>query len=266
MKDIYYGKREAWENGVGIYYPGIIAKLKNIKTSSKIDKPNIKRYVIIIDEINRGNVSQIFGELITLIEEDKRINEKESLKITLTYSKEQFGVPPNLFIIGTMNTAARSVEALDTALRRRFSFLPIMPEENKLTSTSVGIDLSKILKTINTRLRILKDNDHTIGHAWLWNVNDIGELRTVFGTKILPLLQEYFYNDYEKLGLVLGSSFFKKQQQVNSNIFATFSVGNGLASQYDQSWQFELKSAAELKLDDFKTLESLITIPEANEE
>ncbi|MDZ4668551.1 MAG: AAA family ATPase [bacterium] len=220
---------------------------------------NPKKFVLIIDEINRGNVSQIFGELITLIEDDKRLGKEEALKATLPYSKESFGVPHNVFIVGTMNTADRSVEALDTALRRRFSFIPKMPEEFKLQITNDGIDLPKILQTINKRLRILKDNDHTIGHAWLWSVSNTEQLQVVFENKILPLLQEYFFNDYEKLGLVLGDAFFKQHNQVNSNIFASFSGGNGLAGQYDQSWQYQLKSANELTTTDFKTLEIQIT-------
>jgi len=265
LKDIYYEKRKAWENGVGIYYPGIIEKLKGITIGSASPKTKANNYVIIIDEINRGNVSQIFGELITLIEDDKRIFRPESIKITLPYSKDQFGVPPNLYIIGTMNTADRSVEALDTALRRRFSFVPKMPEESRLEKTTDGLDLPKILQTINTRLRVLKDNDHTIGHAWLWSVTDTEQLRVVFENKILPLLQEYFYNDYEKLGLVLGDAFFKPHTQISSNIFASFSGGNGLAGQYDQSWQYQLKSANELTTADFKTLEIQHTQPAADE-
>ncbi|SFW90384.1 McrB family protein [Chitinophaga sancti] len=224
-------------------------------TAENYNVENQKRFVLIIDEINRGNVSNIFGELITLIEDDKRLGKDEALKAKLPYSKDSFGVPPNIYIIGTMNTADRSIEALDTALRRRFSFVPKMPEESTLGLTTDGIDLSKILQTINTRLRVLKDNDHTIGHAWFWNVTDIKGLKKIYDNKILPLLQEYFYNDYEKLGLVLGDAFFKKQMQINSNIFASFSGGNSLAGQYDQSWQFELKSGVELSIADFKSLE-----------
>jgi 5-methylcytosine-specific restriction endonuclease McrBC GTP-binding regulatory subunit McrB len=230
------------------------------------NRTNPKKFVLIIDEINRGNVSQIFGELITLIEDDKRLGKDEALKATLPYSKERFGIPSNLYIIGTMNTADRSVEALDTALRRRFSFVPKMPEENKLAITTDGIDLSKILQTINTRLRVLKDNDHTIGHAWFWNVNNLTGLKKVYVNKVLPLLQEYFYNDYEKLGLVLGDAFFKTQKQVNSNIFAPFKGGNGLAGQYENSWQFELKSASELIMADFKSLETQINTSPADED
>lgn len=230
----------------------------------KVENP--KKFVLIIDEINRGNVSQIFGELITLIEDDKRLGMEESLKATLPYSKESFGVPLNLYIVGTMNTADRSVEALDTALRRRFSFVPKMPEESKLEITTDGLDLSKILQTINTRLRVLKDNDHTIGHAWLWSVTDTEQLRAVFENKILPLLQEYFYNDYEKLGLVLGDTFFKPHTQINSNIFAAFTGGNGLAGQYDQTWQYQLKSVDELTITDFKSLAQHNNQPAPDEE
>ena len=218
---------------------------------------NPKRYVLIIDEINRGNVSQVFGEIITLIEEDKRLGNAEALKAFLPYSKENFGVPCNLHVIGTMNTADRSVEALDSALRRRFSFINLEPQPDKLGTTEDGIQLAEMLLTLNKRLSILKDSDHTIGHAWLWNVRNIDHLKEVFKVKILPLLKEFFYNDYEKLGLVLGDSFFEPHVQVNSNVFADFSGGNGLALQYDQSWQYRLKPAEKLTISDFKTLTPL---------
>ena len=111
-----------------------------------------------------------------------------------------------------------------------------------------------MLTTINNRLKVLKDTDHTIGHAWLWNVTNIKELQNAFQNKILPLLQEYFFNDCEKLGLVLGDAFFKPHVQISSNIFAVFTGGNGLAGQYDQSWQYQLKSAEELTISDFQSL------------
>lgn len=231
----------------------IIETLKN----EDFERENPKQYVLIIDEINRGNVSQVFGEIITLMEDDKRLGADEALKAILPYSKENFGVPCNLHIIGTMNTADRSVEALDTALRRRFAFINLQPEPDKLTTTEDGIILSEMLSTINNRLEILKDADHTIGHAWLWNVKNVAQLKEVFRVKILPLLQEYFYNDYEKLGLVLGDAFFEPHVQVNSNVFADFSGGNGLALQYDQSWQFRLKPVEKLTISDFKTLTPL---------
>lgn len=240
----------------------IIESLKN--NDYKIENP--KMFVLIIDEINRGNVSQIFGELITLIEDDKRLGKEEALKATLPYSKDSFGVPCNISIIGTMNTADRSVEALDTALRRRFSFVPMAPNPGELKITVDEINLPEILRVLNNRLSVLKDNDHTIGHAWLWNVSDISGLKIVFRDKILPLLQEYFYNDYEKLGLVLGDTFFKPHVQINSNIFASFTGGNGLAGQYDQTWLYQLKSVDELTIADFKSLEQYNNQPEPDEE
>jgi 5-methylcytosine-specific restriction endonuclease McrBC GTP-binding regulatory subunit McrB len=198
------------------------------------------------------------------MEDDKRLGADEALKAILPYSKENFGVPCNLHIIGTMNTADRSVEALDTALRRRFAFINLQPEPDKLTTTDDGINLAEMLSVINNRLSILKDADHTIGHAWLWNVKNIEQLKGVFRVNILPLLKEYFYNDYEKLGLVLGDSFFEPHVQVNGNVFADFSGGNGLAMQYDQSWQFQLKPAEELTISDFNTLTPLTnrTLPD----
>ena len=240
----------------------IIESLKN--DDYKIENP--KMFVLIIDEINRGNVSQIFGELITLIEEDKRLGKEEALKGTLPYSKDSFGVPCNISIVGTMNTADRSVEALDTALRRRFSFVPMAPKPGELKITADDINLPEILRVLNNRLSVLKDNDHTIGHAWLWNVSDLSSLKIVFRDKILPLLQEYFYNDYEKLGLVLGDAFFKSHVQINSNIFAAFTGGNGLAGQYDQTWQYQLKSVDELTIADFKSLEQYNNQPAPDEE
>jgi len=231
----------------------IIETLKN----DDFKKDNPKQYVLVVDEINRGNVSQVFGEIITLMEDDKRLGADEALKAILPYSKENFGVPCNLHIIGTMNTADRSVEALDTALRRRFAFINLQPEPDKLTTTDDGINLAELLSVLNNRLSILKDADHTIGHAWFWNVRTVDQLKEVFKLKILPLLKEFFYNDYEKLGLVLGDAFFEPHVQVNSNVFADFSGGNGLAMQYDQSWQFRLKPVEKLTISDFKTLTPL---------
>ena len=133
--------------------------------------------------LQHGNISQIFGELITLIEEDKRLGLEEALEVTLPYSKEKFGVPSNLYIIGTMNTADRSVEALDTALRRRFSFTEIMPVPQLLESISFNdFNLGEVLQTINQRIEVLLDRDHTIGHSYFMKVNsnDIDELQSVF--------------------------------------------------------------------------------------
>jgi Cdc6-like AAA superfamily ATPase len=171
--------------------------------------PN-NNFALFIDEINRGNVSAIFGELITLIEKDKRIGAANELRVKLPYSKTEFGVPANLYIIGTMNTADRSVEALDTALRRRFSFTEIMPEADLLREIKFnGFNLEEVLIAINQRIEVLLDRDHTIGHSYFIQVRsfDTVALKSVFLDCIVPLLQEYFYHDYEKIALILGDGF-----------------------------------------------------------
>jgi|GEM_PF-3746525 len=168
--------------------------------------------VLIIDEINRGNVSQIFGELITLIEEDKRLGCSEALEVMLPYSKKNFGVPPNLYIIGTMNTADRSVEALDTALRRRFSFEFVGPVPELVPEDIDGIKLRALFETINNRISYLLDDDHQIGHSYFMQVKTISDIKAVFETKLIPLLKEYFYNDYGKIRLVLGEGFVAKTE------------------------------------------------------
>lgn len=171
-----------------------------------------KVYVMIIDEINRGNVSQIFGELITLLEEDKRFGKKERLSTILPYSRSRFFVPPNLYIIGTMNTADRSVEALDTALRRRFSFIEMMPEYDLpgLDTELAGVRIKELLELLNNRIEKLIDRDHRIGHSYFLGLNSTEDLMRVFRNKVVPLFQEYFFGNYEKMGLVLGKGFIEK--------------------------------------------------------
>lgn len=184
-------------------------------------------HVLIIDEINRGNVSQIFGELITLIEDSKRLGKEESLEVTLPYSKEKFGVPSNLYIIGTMNTADRSVESLDTALRRRFCFEEMLPDLEVLNGKEVGnTALKELLETINKRVEVLLDRDHTIGHSYFINVKSENDLKNTFKNNIIPLLQEYFYGDYEKIGMILGNGFFEEAEKYDKNLFANFSTQN----------------------------------------
>jgi 5-methylcytosine-specific restriction endonuclease McrBC GTP-binding regulatory subunit McrB len=243
---------------------------------------------LIIDEINRGNVSSIFGELITLIESNKRKGEKETLEVILPYSKQPFTVPANLYIIGTMNTADRSVEALDAALRRRFSFveMPSKPElvapnrcfwellwkykgidwdneeykskekellellgasskiwderkaiweqfktegknESQIEQFSknefIGINFESILEKINLRIEKLLDKDHQIGHSYFMSVETTDDLKSAFKNKIIPLLQEYFFGDYGKIGLVLGSGFVSVEKKTDSKkLFASF--------------------------------------------
>ncbi|EAK5538595.1 AAA family ATPase [Campylobacter coli] len=225
-------------------------KLQGLEDYKEKDEKVNLPYIIIIDEINRGNVSKIFGELITLIEASKRIGEKEELKVTLPYSGEKFGVPKNVYIIGTMNTADRSITSLDTALRRRFEFVEMMPNSDLLNNVFICKDvenpnededylgddaktegyaeiLQNILISINKRIEFLLDREKTIGHAffmseavkfnknnWIkpdeyeedWYVLSISKLKSIFQNKIIPLLQEYFYNDYALISAVLNDN------------------------------------------------------------
>jgi hypothetical protein len=188
---------------------------RNFKKSAIDNKT--KNYVLIIDEINRGNISQIFGELITLIEDNKRQGSVEELIVQLPYSKKPFSVPPNLYIIGTMNTADRSVEALDTALRRRFTFEFVPPNSSLLEERNVsGIELKNLLDKINDRIAYLLDDDHRIGHSYFLKVGSIEKLAEVFSKSIIPLLKEYFYNDYGKIRMVLGEDFVTKKTSTDA--------------------------------------------------
>lgn len=260
----------------------IVEYLKNnfnlidYKEEEVLPQSNIP-YVLIIDEINRGNVSAIFGELITLLEEDKRKGNKEHTEVILPYSNDKFSVPNNVYIIGTMNTADRSVEALDTALRRRFSFVEMLPQPELLESHKIiygalwqweneswdsrvwsdtekgldhlfgfrdkwdsskesiwetfaaegynidrstdlipfitnKLDLAKLLSTINRRIEVLIDKDHQIGHSYFIGIQNLEDLKRTFRDKIIPLLEEYFYGDFGKIGLVLGGSFIYQEE------------------------------------------------------
>lgn len=191
----------------------------------KAEKESKKPYVFIIDEINRGNISRIFGELITLIEESKRKGEADERSVILPYSGLPFSVPSNVYIIGTMNTADRSIALLDTALRRRFSFVEMMPDTEVLKDIKIEvpempdtvdkkagkstIDIQKLLEIINQRIEVLYDREHTIGHAYFCGLKKtatLDGLKNVFKKSVLPLLQEYFFDDYEKIAMVLGDN------------------------------------------------------------
>lgn len=216
-------------------------------------KKTDENFVLIIDEINRGNVSQIFGELITLIEEDKRLGKEEELQVQLPYSKKPFGVPANLYIIGTMNTADRSVEALDAALRRRFSFEEMPPNYGleELNRVIGGVQLSNLLKIINGRIEMLLDKDHLIGHSYFVKVKNIRDLQLVFQNKIIPLLQEYFFGDYGKIGLILGTKFFEEETKNNTvQLKSFFDYGD---DGFEERKIYRLKDLSRMNEEDFKT-------------
>ena len=162
-------------------------------------------YYLLIDEVNRANVASVFGDLITLLETDKRLGAEHELWLTLPYSQERFGVPINLYVVGTMNTTDRSIALLDIALRRRFSFREMLPDPSVLSVVD-GVDLPQLLRTINERIEYLLDRDHQIGHAYLTTVQSHADLCCAFRDRIIPLLQEYFFNDWAKIQLILGDN------------------------------------------------------------
>jgi Cdc6-like AAA superfamily ATPase len=276
-----------------------------------------RNFVLIIDEINRGNVSSIFGELITLLEEDKREGKSEEIVVDLTYSQQKFSVPKNVYIIGTMNTADRSVEALDTALRRRFSFIEMQPNPELLKSHKIiyntlwqwkdfswdnsdwikietglnelygfntlwnerktklwekfkaegykiehskelislinnNVDFDSILSTINQRIEFLIDKDHQIGHSYFFNIKNFTDLVFVFRDKIIPLLEEYFYGDFGKIGLVLGEKFIIPKVTTSSKILAqNFNYNTDLLEEKEL---FEFTSYKDWNIGTFKSI------------
>ncbi|EPA8652186.1 McrB family protein [Photobacterium damselae] len=223
----------------------------NLSPAAKHEQPS-QPYVLIIDEINRGNISKIFGELITLIEPSKRNGTGEALELVLPYSGDKFSVPSNLYLIGTMNTADRSLAMMDTALRRRFDFVEMMPKPELLESAVVkNIDLQRLLEVLNQRIEILYDREHTLGHAFFMPVKALvdqdkeelafSELQSVFQNKIIPLLEEYFFEDWSKIRLVLADNqkaqekqFIKEHTHTKQELSALFGADHNL-DQYGQS-------------------------------
>lgn len=213
-----------------------------------------ERFAMVIDEINRGNISKIFGELITLIEPDKREGAENAVSVTLPYSGERFSVPANVDIIGTMNTADRSLALLDTALRRRFDFVPVMPDARDepgapLAGLRVGsggqvIDIPRLLSAINERVEALYDRDHCIGHAYFTPLAQVPDgddrlvaLEQMFSNRILPLLEEYFFEDWQKIRLVLADNqkpppaqFITEGEDQQDDLARLFGSDHGLDS------------------------------------
>ncbi|KGE85707.1 MAG: McrB family protein [Phaeodactylibacter xiamenensis] len=304
-----------------ISYSDKLRAFERIDWSKVNPDQDVPKYLLIIDEINRGNVAAVLGELITLLEADKRGGATESLEVTLPYSKSNFAVPPNLYLIGTMNTADRSVEALDTALRRRFSFTEVGPKPELLSPKAMilsllnreayadlgweeepyhsharklydflgvapdgveeplreraevgegyweksdlehlspddftGVKLNHLLGTINLRIARLIDRDHMIGHAYFMGIATAPDpwqaLKEVFHRNILPLLQEYFFGDYAKIGLVLGNGFVGVEEAREGDVFADFpyEASADLATQT----QYTLKDVSRMSIPDFQ--------------
>lgn len=248
-------------NGYNNLIPQLVARIvdggrsesKQLSVESKTLKVGGKK-VLIIDEINRGNISRIFGELITLIEPSKRAGASEALEVTLPYSKERFSIPSDVYLIGTMNTADRSLAALDIALRRRFTFIEVPPNPELLDEIQVeGIAIDELLDVMNQRIAVLLDRDHCLGHAYFMALKDeptLERLEGIFREQILPLLQEYFFEDWQRIQWVLNDHrkeaehrFLLQPEAGLSDLF-----GDGVSlSQNSQRW--ELNAAAFKKVD-----------------
>ena len=215
---------------------------------SEIARKTTERFVLIIDEINRANIASVFGELISLIEPNKREGAPEALHLVLPYSKTLFSVPPNLYLLATMNTADRSIENLDFALRRRFAFEAVLPDPTVISKVNQqplmdGIHLELLLKVMNERIALLLDQAHCIGHSYFLQVQNLSDLKKVFDRSIIPLLKEYFFADLGEIGLVLGKAFMETKS-VDTDVFADFQ--HPYAPDFSDRKRYRIKSAEEV--------------------
>ena len=247
LKTVYEIDRFTWPELRQALLAGDVKMADPDKQQAGAPLSQTEPYVLIIDEINRGNVSRIFGELITLIESSKRIGAPEALYATLPYSRKRFGVPVNVHLIGTMNTADRSLTGLDVALRRRFAFKDMPPRPELLEGVLVeGVDVGKMLRTMNERIEVLLDRDHCLGHAYflpLKRNRKLDQLAAIFRQNVLPLLQEYFFDDAERIGWVLNDPnapssvepFIRSETAIGSTLQRLFGEANA-AKVRDNRW------------------------------
>ena len=238
-------------------YEWAIAKSlrSEVKYEASVSLP--KPFILIIDEINRGNISRIFGELITLIEDSKRAGAEEALSVTLPYSKKEFSVPNNVYIIGTMNSSDRSLTGLDIALRRRFTFIEMPPKPELLNDVVIeGLNVGKLLEVINQRIEVLLDRDHCIGHANFMSLKKqptLEHLASIFKQKIIPQLQEYFFDDWSKINMVLNNNGMLQTKPVEKSVLFP-NVDTDEASYFEGQKTWEMIDSA------FDSIKSFVQI------
>ncbi|MFC4654010.1 McrB family protein [Rheinheimera marina] len=259
-----FNQQRVIKGGLQPYYESLISHIKALGEQQNTAAVERQNFVLVIDEINRGNISRIFGELITLIEPSKRLGGNEPLEVVLPLTGDKFAVPDNLYIIGTMNTADRSLAGLDLALRRRFDFIEMPPQPELLAEVFVeNIDLELMLKTINDRISVLLDKDHCIGHASFMHLHpdhrpvkapetaSLAELAQVFQHKVLPLLQEYFFEDWQRIAWVLND-----QNKVPESAFIRKAAGKPIAELFKGVSQIKARDRWEINQDAFDSVES----------